>query len=226
MKDLKKLAILLSCISLLICIIFVIQTYAKYTTSISGSSKINIARWDITVNSQAVKTGETLTGKIKPVFAGNEYIAANVIAPTAEGYFDLNIDYSQVDVSFEYTISISVRDKDNNVLGSVVDLLATRYVFNDDPLTEELFDNTQTITGNVNYENIDPLDPSTTLTKIRIYVMWNDSSDSIINAVMNNAEDTNATMAVDDSLNKVPAIFDVNVAFIQTALPPVTPPTP
>ena len=202
MKNFKKLAILLSCISLLICIGFIMQAYAKYTSSISGSSDIQIARWDIVVNTVTVKSESSLTGYITPVFLGNEYIANDVIAPTAEGYFELTLDFSQVDVSFDYSISFAP-----NVESSVVDLVATKYVING---VEGQFDSEQVIKEHVSY-----LDDRSVPTKVTIYFIWDDAPGTM----MNNAEDTIASfITYPESPTRIPAIFDVTVDFIQTPI--------
>lgn len=69
MKNYQKVTFILSCISLLISIMFIIQTYAKYTTAVSGDTNMSIARWNIIVNGVDVKTNATLTGAIVPEFA-------------------------------------------------------------------------------------------------------------------------------------------------------------
>ncbi|MCL2859292.1 MAG: hypothetical protein FWF46_01710 [Oscillospiraceae bacterium] len=199
MKNFKKVVFILSCISLLFSITFIVQTYAKYATSISGSSDINIAKWDIIVNDENIKTNSNLTNVISPVFPGNSNIASNVIAPTAEGYFDLAFDFSQVDVSFDYNISISV-----NSNSSVTDLVATGYSV-DDGLTQP-FDSSQTISNHVNYS-----DDHSAPVNIRVYIKWEDGT----GAMMNNTDDTLATLP-DASSQARPAIFDVTVSFTQT----------
>lgn len=201
MKNLKKFIFLLSCISLLISITFVLQTYAKYATSISGSSDINIAKWDIIVNDTNVKSNSNLTNSISAVFPGNSNIASNVIAPTAEGYFDLTLDFSQVDVSFDYSISFSPNDN-----SSVTDLIATGYSVDGGSI--QSFDSEQAISDHVNYS-----DDRSVPVSIRVYIKWEDGP----GAMMNNADDTLATLP-DSSSNERPAIFDVNVSFTQTPM--------
>jgi len=199
MKNFKKFVFILSCISLLICITFVVQTYAKYTTAISGSSDISIARWDVLINDQNIKTNSSLTNAITATFPGNSNIASNVIAPTAEGYFDLTLDYSQVDVSFDYSVAISV-----DSASSVSDLVATGYTVDGGDM--QSFDSSQTISNHVNYS-----DDHSAPVNIRVYIKWDDGTGTM----MNNVDDTMATIP-DDSSNVAPAIFDVNVSFTQT----------
>lgn len=194
MKNRKKLLFLL--IGILICILlfFIVQIYAKYLTSASGNTNIGIAKWDIVVNDLSIKNNTDISNKITPVFPGNDNIASNIIAPTAEGYFDLNFDFSNADVSFTYEITTSVAEN-----SSVTDLVATGYSVDDgekvtfanynDPITD-------TIT----------LDSNIKTRKIRIFVMWNDDADT---TQMTNEDDTLSTKSSD------PALFNVNISFTQ-----------
>lgn len=121
MKNRKKLLLLLLSIMLCLLIFCIIQIYAKYLTSASGNTSMTIANWNILVNNLSIKNNTDISNSIVPVFPGNDNIAKDIIAPTAEGYFDLNFDFSSVDVSFKYEITTSV---DEN--SSVKDLVATR----------------------------------------------------------------------------------------------------
>ena len=122
MKNHKKFLLLL--IGLCICCLmfFIVQIYAKYLTSAEGSTTLTIANWNILVNDLSIKNNTDISNSIVPVFPGNEHIASNIIAPTVEGYFDLNLDFSNADVSFKYEINTSA-DKNS----CVQDLVATGY---------------------------------------------------------------------------------------------------
>lgn len=123
MKISKKI-ILLFIISILLVFLFFLlrQTYAKYKTAVTGNASIAISRWDIKVNSQSIKNNDDISAKIQPVFLGNDNIASNIIAPTAEGYFDLAFNFKDVDVSFKYDINVSSDES-----SAVSDLVATGY---------------------------------------------------------------------------------------------------
>ena len=121
MKFNKKLILFISCISLILCLLIVRQTYAKYMNTTQGNTNITIARWRILVNNQDIRNNPEITETITPVLLENEHIKPGVIAPTSEGYFDIVIDSSDVDVSFNYTITPSIQEnscvKDLNVTG-------------------------------------------------------------------------------------------------------------
>ena len=194
MKNHKKFIFLLILIIFCILIFTIIQIYAKYLTSASGNTKIKIANWNISVNNISIKNNTDLSSSISPVFPGNEHIASGIIAPNAEGYFDLNFDFSGADVSFKYEINTSA---DEN--SSVKDLVATGYSIDDgDTINFSNFNETimDTIALNSNINS----------RKIRIFVKWNDDSQT---AQMTNEEDTSSTKS------DTPALFYVTVSFTQ-----------
>jgi len=60
--------------------------------------------WQIFVNTTDITANSETSITFEPVMYENEHVANNVIAPTSSGYFDINIDPTNVDVSFKYTI--------------------------------------------------------------------------------------------------------------------------
>lgn len=194
MKNHKKFFLFL--IGLCICFLlyFTIQIYAKYVTSTKGNAEFSIASWNIKVNDVSIKSNTDISNKIIPVFSGTEHIAPNIIAPTAEGYFDLNFDFSNADVSFKYEITTS---SDEN--SAVKDLVAIGYSIDDGE--KVIFE-----TYNSPISEIIALNSQISNRKVRIYIMWNDNSDS---QTMTNAEDTLSTVS------EVPVLFNVNISFTQ-----------
>ncbi len=195
MKNYKKILILLTVICLAIAIISFILIYAKYTTSANSQTDVPIARWNILVNNISIKDQSDISQTLQPIFPGNENIAENIIAPTAEGYFDLYFDYNDVDVSFKYTISLTPSEE-----SSVTDIVATGYSVDDGEVIN--FTNyNENITDNISLDN------PTRTRKIRVYVKWDDDSNT---ATMDNYADT------ESALSGNPALFNVNVTFDQT----------
>lgn len=187
--------LILACIFILISLYFINTIYGKYMTSTSGTTIMPISRWNITINNQQIKNNSNITNIISPNFPGNDYIAANIIAPTATGYFDLAFDFSAVDVSFKYEISSHASED-----SSVSDLVATGYSIDDGEVISftdfnENISNTILISDNITTQNI------------RIYVMWNDDPDT---STMNNLDDTTSTTLEDSS-----AKFNVEISFTQ-----------
>lgn len=198
MKFYKKIVlILICCILLASLLLFINMIYAKYKTEVSGKASISISRWDIKVNDNSIKNNQDISSTITPVFPGNEYIASNIIAPTAEGYFDLFLDYTATDVAFKYEINVSPNEE-----SAVKDLVTTGYSVDDGEKIEfSEFNSPISETVNLSNEN--------KTKKIRIYIIWNDDPDT---SSMDNLNDTSSTLKADSS-----AILDVSVAFTQVA---------
>ena len=194
MKNLKKFLFIISCISACISLFFVVETYSRYVTSATGTAKLAIARWNITVNNLTVKNNSDLSNVITPIFPGTTHIAEGIIAPTSEGYFDLELDYTNVDVSFDYEITISP-----NANSSVQDLIATGYSINNGEIIN--------ITDNSNISDTVLKDDTTRTQSMRIYIKWNDAT-----GTMDNAADTAATVP-----DNATALLDVKISFIQKA---------
>jgi hypothetical protein len=188
-----KIRLFVALISLLYCVSLIQSTYAKYVTSADANANIAIARWNVLINNQDVKNNSDFSSKITPVFAGNDNIAANIIAPTSTGYFDIIVNGNNSDVSFTYTITLS-----NDTNTKVTDLKLVNYTLDGGTATN-FVDNK--ITGDV------LLNDSNKTHTIRVYVMWNDDSST---ETMNNASDTAAT-------SDGKAIMDINVNLIQKA---------
>ena len=181
------------------------NTVAKYITSKSSNADINIARWQVLVNNTDVTSAASLNNVIIPVFPGNNNIANGVIAPTAEGYFDILIDASNTDVSLSYEITTSPNDS-----SIVTDLVMSGYAIDGGTRQDIIPDENDEfkVTGNILYNSQDK-DVS-----LRIYLKWNDDEND--GATMTNSIDTSTTQA-QESVAKV----NVNLKFTQ--LPTNTP---
>jgi len=197
MKNYKKYFFIIASLFAVLGTSMLIQTYAKYVTSTNGLTSIPIAKWNIVINNQSIKNNSDISSSIVPVFPGNEHIASNIIAPTAEGYFDLSFDFSNIDVSFSYEILTSV-----NSQSSVKDFVVTGYQFENsdivnfinfnEPIKEDIL-----LSSNIKERNI------------RIFIKWNDDSST---ATMDNLADTTSTLSDDNA-----AIMDVKISFTQLA---------
>lgn len=194
MNNHRKFLILLICICFCFLLFFMVQIYAKYVTSTEGSTSLTIANWNILVNNSSIKNNTDISNSIVPVFPGTDHISSGIIAPSAEGYFDLSLDFSNVDVSFKYEINTSAHQD-----SVVQDLVTTGYSIDDGEII-----NFETYNAPIT-ENI-ALSSNVKSRKIRVYILWNDDENT---QTMNNKDDTLAT------LSNTPALFYVNVSFTQ-----------
>ena len=195
MANKRKLLLLLALLCMFTCLYFVRTTYAKYLTTASGELEARIARWNIKVNNTTVRNNDVLTNGITPTFIQSAHIANNVIAPTSQGYFDLTIDATDVDVSFTYTVTINQRAAyslltDFNVTGYSTDGGTTITTLATPTLSADILKN-----------------DTTRIKTIRVYVEWVEGTGE----TMDNAADT----AVTNSYESV--ILDVALTFTQKA---------
>lgn len=194
MKNYKKMLLLILCIFVFFVMFIVVQIYSKYLTAASGNTSLLIARWNILVSDLSIKDNPDISSKIVPEFYENSNISPDIIAPTSEGYFDLDFDFSDADVSFKYEILTSVDEQ-----SSVKDLVATGYSI-DDGEKIEFANFNEPITDTI------LLNSGIKTRKIRIYILWNDDEAT---QTMTNADDTAS------AISNIPAIFHVNISFTQ-----------
>jgi len=193
-KD-KKFKLFIAFLALFICISQLKDTYAKYLEAKEGNTDFTIANWKIVVNDKDISEGSTMSSLITPVYVANQNIASGVIAPSSEGYFDLNLDYTNVDVSFKYEISIETAQE-----SAVSDLVITGYSINGgDKITVSDFSTPLTDTIS--------LSDAVRTRSMRIFIMWNDDPDT---SSMNNIDDTSSTLQATNS-----AILNVKIALTQ-----------
>lgn len=171
MNKRKKILLLFACLSLLLFITSTVYTYAKYYSQTNRDIGTNIKKWKIKVNNNDIKNGETLGEEISATFEGSEHIAENTMAPGSIGSFEIELDYSNVEVSFEYEIGIEKTEiEDIEIYKLEVD-------------GTEITGNGLTITNQIDIKNDTDTDK---IKKIKVSLIWNDDE----NASLNNSEDT------------------------------------
>ena len=181
MNKKKKLRILqiLCIISLLITFVSIQKTYARYFEKVDTTYDTHIQRWFVKVNDHVIHEENTLSQVMQPIFVENENMNNNnTLVPGRTGYFEMLIDYSAVDLTFEYDFSI--------------EQLNTNKLNDFEIYGYEVIDGDEsTITETKEIKGI--IDPNTELNsakekkrEIRILFRWNDGTGS----TMNNYADT------------------------------------
>ena len=186
----RKFVLLIACICLFLCVTTLQDTYAKYTSSVNETTDISIARWRILVNDYDIRSSSTTSNLIRPVFSGTTNIASGVIAPTATGYFEIVLDASGTDLSFNYTFTIA---NDPNSL--VSDIRVTSCTLAGTPIAV----NNGVITGTIRLS-----DPR--INRFVVNIEWLDGTGE----TMDNAADTSTTLA-QESVAKI----NINANFVQ-----------
>ena len=191
----RKLRLVLACISLLLLVDMIQDSYAKYVSSTEANGNFTIARWAFMVNNQDVLNNSNFSNTIVPVFDTNPNIAAGVIAPTSTGYFDVTIDSTNVGVSYDEEITLTT-DANN----TVSDIIFTGYKLNNNNIVNFTNNTTQTFTTSHS------LNETNKVNTYRFFIEWHDGE----NETMNNSADANASKNGN-------ATIKINLRFIQKA---------
>lgn len=176
----KKLRILqiLCIISLLITIFSIQRTYARYYEKVDTTYQTHIKRWLMKVNNHIIQEESTLSEVMQPILIKDENMNDDVLIPGRTGYFEMLLDYSNVDLTFEYEFSIEQLNQqkltDFEIYGyEVIDGKSST-------ITE-----TKEIKGVINPET-DLNSENKKIREIRVLFRWNDSKENN----MNNKADT------------------------------------
>ena len=229
---LKKFRVLLVIASLVVTFCVMSNTYSRYVASSEGNVAMEFARWQLLVNKADITNNTTSNFDLKPIILENVNVANNKVAPSSEGYFDIEINPKNVDVSFEYTIDLSMTD-------TVDDLMITRYAFLPENYVEE--DNLEyvylngvntSITETIEYGNEDSMKEEKIVNedgeeitvkyfkpiKIRVFFEWiegtveytNEATGIIENTIVETMNDEKDTEVGINAANDIDSTFTIN----------------
>lgn len=196
----KKLRIIILFISLSLSLGLMSNTYSRYIANTTGNLEVLFAKWQILVNSTDISDGSTSTITLVPVIAENENVAANTVAPSSEGYFDIEINPTNVDVSFDYSISLAFENE------NVPDLVITKYSIIDDLGVEGTINtlSNNVISNTLNYDNSIENFSFKTFT-VRVYFEWYEGENEVMT-------DTDDTLIGENAANGVDESFKINAS--------------
>lgn len=181
---LKKVRFILAFISLSVCLCFMSSTYSRYVADTTGNIDALLAKWQILVNNNDVTTNSSSAITFVPTIIENDNIAANVIAPSSKGYFDIAVDPTNVDVSFKYSITLGIANENApDLMITGYSILPASYIEGDTVDVTNLVGNniTNTLAFNKNIEAF-KFEPFT----VRVYFEWYEGTDEL----MDDAADT------------------------------------
>ena len=211
-----RIKIMLLFLSLVMTISLMSNTYSRYVADTTGNLVMQFAKWRILVNNNDITDGSVSSIELTPVLDENSNVAKNKLAPSSKGYFDIEIDPTNVEVSFDYAVTLEVLNE------NIPDLLVTKYslIKSDDDLEKDaikmndIVDNV--ISGTFKYKNVASGSDEVFTFKpftIRVYFEWlNDStstaSDEAHTMIGMNAEDytlqIKANIKFEQNINALP----------------------
>lgn len=203
----KKFKILLLLISSSLTLGLMSNTYSRYVANTTGDVELAFAKWQILLNNEDITNGATSTLDITPVIEENQNIENNTIAPSSKGYFDVNIDPSNVGVSFNYKIDLKVLNED------MPDLMITKYAI----LDKDYIDGDEITTTNIENNIINgtlDFDKETENYKfepftIRVYFEWYEGLDEQMN------DEQDSKVGNDASINDTKLQIQATINFEQ-----------
>ena len=170
----SKFKVLIVIITLAFSLSIMSNTYSRYVADATGDVELTFAKWQILINNNDITDGLTKTISVTPTIMANENVAANKLAPSSTGYFDIEIDPTNIETSFNYEINIPV-------IEDMPDLVITKYQIIVDNVSSEYTIENRTITGTFDY-GVDEFEVFT----IRVFFEWYDME----NDTMNDEADT------------------------------------
>ena len=101
----KTFKILLLVLILIMVFLIIRNTYSKYITESMSSSKLNISRWNIKLNNEAIKNKADFSEDIQIEYKENPNATQGVVVPTSKGTFSLELESTGTELPYEYKIS-------------------------------------------------------------------------------------------------------------------------
>lgn len=175
----KRICFVLLLMSCSLCLCFMSSTYSRYVAGTTGNIDILFAKWQILVNNEDITDANVSSITITPTIEENENVKADTIAPTSKGYFDIDVNPTNVDVSFRYTIDLDIDNED------IPDLMITKYAilpsdYEEGDTIEYTTLQEPTITDDLLYDNETENFAFDSFT-IRIYFEWYEGEDELMN---------------------------------------------
>lgn len=180
----KILLFFAALIFLVITIMSIRNTYARYVTSLTAGGSVELGRWLIKVNDQNIIQDSNLSNKITPIIDSSNYIAEGKIVPSSTGYAEIEFNYQEVTVPFVYDIKFTCDEST---------------VIEDFKLTSYSIDGGETVTVDDTFtsitETITP-DNATRTKTFKLNFAWLDETDE--GATLTDIQDTERSRNIQD----------------------------
>ena len=192
----KIILLVLGLLWILISFFTIKSTYAKYLTNLSANNNIGIAAWNIILNNQNIISNSNISSTLDLTIPETNYYKQNCLVPNAIGYFDLNLNTTNVNMPFKYTITCTP-----NINNNINDIKIIGYA---------LDSQTQQITYLQNSNDIiqRTVNAQDTSSFLRVYVQWIEGPQI---ELLNDINDTSLALASSNNS----AIIDVAITFEQ-----------
>lgn len=203
----KRISFILLLVSCSLCLSFMSSTYSRYVAGTTGNIDMLFAKWQILVNNLDIANQNNSSITFTPVIETNGNVKAGTVAPTSKGYFDIDINPENVDVSFRYQITLDIDNED------IPDLMITKYAvldsdYEEGDIIEYTTLRTNTITDEMLFDN-ETEDFSFEPFTVRIYFEWLEGE----NESMDDDDDT--VIGIDAASDDVTFTISADISFEQ-----------
>lgn len=203
----KRMCFMLLLMSCSLCLCFMSNTYSRYVAGTTSNIDILFAKWQILVNDQDISNGTNSEITFTPIIEPNENVAEGKVAPTSKGYFDIDIDPTNVDVSFKYVIDLAIENEEiPDLMITKYSILPSDYVEGDEVLYIDLVDNH--ISNSLIFDS-NTSDFSFDSFTVRVYFEWYDGEDEQMN------DDDDTLVGNDAADEELSFVINASIAFEQ-----------
>ena len=195
----RKVFFFITVLWLITSVLVIQSTYAKYLTTLSSEGSFDLASWEIVLNNQDIINNSNFTSTLSLTIPGTTYYSTGALVPTAVGYFQLDIDATNILLDVSYTVTCQFPNTND-----ITDLQIIGYSLGPNfTTTTNLTSPSSSITRTVSGRNSE---------SIRIYIKWIDDNQvtfSNYSQVLDDDDDT------DIAVNSGKGVIQVNVSFEQ-----------
>ena len=110
-----RIKILFIIVTLAVTMSLMSNTYSRYVAESTSNVQVSFAKWQILLNETDITNGTTSNIELTPIIEPATNIKANTIAPSSKGYFDILINPSNVEVSFDYKLTLKLLNVLSNI---------------------------------------------------------------------------------------------------------------
>ena len=126
----KKIKVILILLTLSVTLSFMSDTYSRYAVNTTSNVELTFAKWQILVNENDITDSTTSNLIITPIIEESENVKKNTLAPSSKGYFDILINPTNVEVSFDYIMNLKILNE------NMPDILISKYAILDENYEE------------------------------------------------------------------------------------------
>lgn len=173
-------------------------SYARYSTELAGNADLELAKWNILVNNEDITNNVTKTMTLTSNIRNNPDVARGKIAPSSIGEVTIEVDPSNVDVSF--TCELFATPSENSAVKNLKVLHISAYK----PEAHSM----PTIADDIYYDDFFDISDKESFTRsiYSIVFEWDDSQNSLEDnfkeaEIGENASDGNLRASIDVSLS-------------------------